>query len=191
MTSPGGLNRFARGTHAGGTGAALAHAFEREVDAIAHDSALGVEVVQWQVRSVARTTQLSLTLDRPGGVDLSLCERIAARINANLAGSETPYSLEVESAGLVRPLLRPADFQRFAGERVRILTTLALNGAKTHRGTLRGLRGDLIVLESEKGELLVPAATVKSANLEFDPRADLQRDKRQRKQSHGNSRHGT
>ncbi len=178
-------------TTPGGTKAPLAHAFEREVDAIVHDRTFGeLEVVQYHARPVAGAMRLSLTIDRPGGVDVSLCERVAARINANLASVDVPYTLEVESAGLERPLVRPADFQRFAGEHVRVVTSLAVNGAKTHRGTLRGLRGDVIVLEGERGELLLPAATIKSANLEFDPRADLQRDKRQRKQSHGNSRHG-
>jgi hypothetical protein len=36
--------------------------------------------------------------------------------------------------------------------------------------------------------LLLPLAAVKSANLEYDARLDLQRDKRQRKQRHGYDR---
>jgi hypothetical protein len=69
------------------------------------------------------------------------------------------------------------------------VTTLAINGSKTHRGVLRGIRGEAVVLEGEKSELLLPVAAIKSANLEYDARADLQRDKRERKQSHGNSRY--
>ena len=72
--------------------------------------------------------------------------------------------------------------------RVRIVTTLTVDGGKTHRGTLRGLRGEAVGSKTERGELLLPMATIKSANLEYDPRADLRRDKRQRKQSNGNIR---
>jgi len=97
--------------------------------------------------------------------------------------------LEVESAGLERPLVRPADYERFAGSRAKIVTSLTVGGAKTHRGTLRGIRGETVILETERGELPLPIAAIKSANLEYDPRADLQRDKRERK-THGNSRHG-
>ena len=79
--------------------------------------------------------------------------------------------LEVESAGLERPLVRPADYERFAGKRARIVTSLTVNGGKTHRGILRGLRGETVVLETERGELLLPMAAIKSANLEYDPRA--------------------
>jgi len=136
------------------------------------------------------TTAFRVTVDRPGGADLALCERIAARLNATLEACDAAYSLEVESAGLERPLVRPADYARFAGSAARIVTTLTVNGMKTHRGTLRGVRGEAVILETQAGELPLPIATIKSANLEYDPRADLQRNKRERKRSHGNGRHG-
>jgi ribosome maturation factor RimP len=164
-------------------------AFERELDAIAHDSAFnGVEIVAHHARTARRTTELRVTIDRPGGVDVKLCERIASRINAQLDAFEDPYTLEVESAGLDRPLVRPGDYERFRGSKVRVVTSLTVNGGKTHRGTLQGLRGDAVILETERGELPLPLTTIKSAHLEYDPRADLQRDKRERK-AHGN-RHG-
>ncbi len=164
-------------------------AFERELDAIAHDRAFeGVEIVQHRARLVRGAAELSVTIDAAGGADLALCERFAARINANLAAIDPGYSLEVESAGVDRPLVRPADFARFAGSQVRVVTSLTVNGGKTHRGTLRGLRGETVVMETETGELLLPMATIKSANLEYDVRLDLRRDKQQRKQLHGNHR---
>jgi len=169
----------------------LQRAFERELDAIAHDRSLGeIEIVARRARVARGSTELSVTIDRPQGVDVGLCEAIAARINASLDAFEAPYSLEVESAGLERPLVRPADYDRFAGKPVRVVTSLTVNGGKTHRGTLRGVRGDAVILETGNGELPLPIATIKSANLEYDPRADLQRDKRERKKSHGN-RHGS
>jgi ribosome maturation factor RimP len=162
-------------------------AFERELDAIAHDAAFAeIEIVQRHARSMRGTTAFGVTIDRPGGADLALCERIAARLNATLEACDAPYSLEVESAGLERPLVRPADYTRFAGKRVKILTTLTVNGGKTHRGTLRGVRGEAVIVETENGELPLPISTIKSAHLEYDPRADLQRNKRERK-THGSS----
>jgi ribosome maturation factor RimP len=167
----------------------IAAAFERELDAIAHDKAFaGLEIVQHQARMVRGEAQLRVTIDAADGADLALCERLAARINANLGGLDADYSLEVESAGLDRPLVRPKDYERFAGERARIVTSLTVNGGKTHRGILRGLRRETVVLETEQGELLLPMAAIKSANLEYDVRLDLQRDKQQRKQQNGNDR---
>ncbi|MGC1380756.1 MAG: hypothetical protein WA814_07005 [Candidatus Baltobacteraceae bacterium] len=170
----------------------IGRAFERELEAIAHDREFGgLEIVQHRVRPARGAVELSATIDRPGGADLALCERVATRLNAGLGSLGASYSLAVESAGLDRPLLRPADYERFAGERVRIVTTLTVNGGKTHRGILGGLRGEAVVVRTERGELLLPAAAIKSANLEYDTRIDLQRDKRERKQLHGNDRkHG-
>jgi ribosome maturation factor RimP len=170
-------------------GATIAAAFERELGAIEHDQAFaGLEIVSHRVRSDRGAVALSVTIDRPGGADLALCERVATRLNANLAGLDAAYTLEVESAGLDRPLLRGADYERFAGERARIVTSLTVQGGKTHRGILRGLRGETVVVETERGELLLPMATIKTANLEYDPRTDLRRNKLQRKQGHGNDR---
>ena len=129
-------------------------------------------------------TTFTVTIDKEGGVDLATCERIAARINDALELFEDPYSLEVESAGLERPLVRPHDYERFAGKKAKIVTSLMIQGNKTHRGTLVGLRGETVILATDKGELPLPVATIKSANLEYDPRADLTRDKRERK-THG------
>ncbi|HUA10264.1 MAG TPA: hypothetical protein VMA98_13435 [Candidatus Acidoferrales bacterium] len=163
----------------------LTDLFEREIDAIAHERMTsGVEIVTHAAHARRGTTALIVTIDKDGGVDLATCERVAARINRALEAVDAPYSLEVESAGLERPLLRPHDYERFAGKRARIVTSLQIAGGKTHRGTLVGLRGETVILATENGELPLPIATIKSANLEYDPRADLQRDKRERK-AHG------
>jgi ribosome maturation factor RimP len=160
----------------------LGNAFERELDAIAHDRAFaGVEIVHFAVKPKHGSTSLRVTIDKEGGVDLATCEAIASRLNAALEAFADPYSLEVESAGLERPLVRPADYDRFKGMRARVVTSLTINGAKTHRGTLAGLRGENAVLLTDGGELLLPLATVKSAHLEYDPRQDLKRNKRERK----------
>jgi ribosome maturation factor RimP len=167
----------------------VAVAFERELTAIEHDAAFaGLEIVAHSARPVRGATSLSVTIDRAGGADLALCERVAARLTAQLAAVDATYALQVESAGLERPLLRPSDYERFAGHPVRIVTSLTVNGGKTHRGILRALRGETVVIDTDSGELLLPMAAIKTANLQYDPRADLKRDKLERKQRDGNDR---
>lgn len=156
--------------------------FERTVDAIAHDASFNpIEIVRHGAHPAKGALNLSVTIDRPGGVDLSLCERVAAVINQRLEGMEPQYTLQVQSAGLDRALTKPSDYERFAGNAARIATSLTIAGEKKHRGTLRGLRGESVVLDTLNGELLLPLPTIKSAHLEFDPRADLRREKRERK----------
>lgn len=163
----------------------LVEAFERIVQDIEHDSRFaGVEIVTHVARRGRQSAQLSVTIDREGGVDLATCEKLAAEINARLEPFESPYTLEVESAGLNRPLVKPGDYDRFSGRDAKIVTSLTVQGNKTHRGVLRGVRGTNVILETSNGELPLPLATIDRANLEYDFRMDLKRDKKERK-NHG------
>ena len=158
---------------------ALTDAFERIVHGLPHQREFnGVEVVTTRALRTGDGFALSVMLDRPAGIDIATCERVAARINLALEAFTEPYSLEVESAGLNRPLVKPSDYERFIGQNVRIVSTLVIQNAKTHRGKLVGVRGTSVVLEVTAGELLIPLAVIKSANIEFDIRTDLQRAKR-------------
>ena len=160
----------------------LSEAFGRAVDAIAHDARFaGVEIVQQAARRGRSSTTLSLTIDREGGVDLQTCERIASYINKQLDTYDDRYTLEVESAGLNRPLIKPGDYQRFSGRNAKVVTSLLVGGSKTHRGVLRGVRGTNVILETAKGELPLPLAAIDKANLEYDVRSDLTRAKKERK----------
>ena len=161
---------------------ALLEAFEQSVEGIAHDAQLAdVEVVRHSARRSNRSTAFTITIDREGGVDVATCERIASIVNARLGETDESYTLEVESAGLNRPIVKPGDYQRFAGREAKVITSLLVKGAKTHRGILRGVRGTNVILDTAAGELPLPIATIKSANLEYDIRADLNRDKKERK----------
>jgi ribosome maturation factor RimP len=143
--------------------------FERVAHALPHQAEFrGVEIVTAVARPGRHETQLVVTVDREGGVDVSTCERIAAKINVSLDAFADPYTLEVSSAGVNRPLVAPADYERFSGKNVRVITTLPIANAKTHRGAL---------------DLPIPLAAIKAANIEYDIRADLARAKREKQDS--------
>jgi len=161
----------------------LTEAFEQALSALPQSVQREIEIVTTRVRRMGRTTALAVVVDAPGGADLALCERVAERINAALVDRPEPYTLEVESPGLDRPLLRAADYVRFHGSPARIQTTLAVNGAKTHRGTLAGMRGNAVILSTPSGDLPLPLEMIKAAHLDVDIRADLAREKRERRRS--------
>ncbi len=161
----------------------LAEAFEDAVRALPFEGEFrDVEIVSHRARRSGRSFELALTVDRPAGVDLALCERVAARLNALLEGQSDPYTLEVESAGIDRPLLAPADYERFRGQNVLVKTTLPIESDYTHRGKLLGVRGNAVILERKRGELPIPLEMIKSANVEYDYRADLRRAKREKRE---------
>ncbi len=161
----------------------LAEAFEDAARALPLEQEFrDVEVVSHRVRRSGRSFELSLTVDRAGGVDLALCERVAARLNAVLEPQTEPYTLEVESAGIDRPLVSLLDYERFSGQNVLIKTTLPIASEYSHRGKLVGVRGNAVILERKQGELPIPLEMVKSANVEYDYRADLRRAKREKRE---------
>jgi ribosome maturation factor RimP len=169
--------------HESASGTSFGEAFERVVHAIPHEPEFrAIEIVTAAVRP-GRTSALTVMVDREGGVDIVTCERIAARINVALDAFPDEYTLEVSSAGVDRPLVKPADYDRFDGRNAKVITTQPIGNAKTHRGILAGVRGtDVILRTGAKGEteLPIPIAAIKSANLEYDIRADLQRAKREK-----------
>ena len=162
---------------------ALVETFQDAASALKNEPEFrDVEIVAHRARRSGRSVELSLTVDRAGGVDLGLCERIAARINRALEAETEAYTLEVESAGLDRPLVLPADYERYRETNVVVTTTLAIASEYTHRGRLLGLRDNAVVLATKAGELPIPLELVKSANVEYDYRSDLRRDKKERRE---------
>src|SRR5690242_14745214 len=61
------------------------------------------------------------------------------------------YLLEVSSPGLDRRLVRPADFQRFSGSKVKIMTREPVAGNRHFEGRLRTLDDTRIALDIESG----------------------------------------
>ncbi len=96
------------------------------------------------------------------------CAEISHAISAVLdvadpiAGS---YVLEVSSPGIDRPLVKLADFSRFAGFEARVETREAVVGRRRFRGLLRGVRGERVLLAVDGEEIEIPFALIQRAKL--------------------------
>lgn len=70
------------------------------------------------------------------------CEKVTRQLQHVLEVENCAYSrLEVSSPGLDRPLKKPADYARFAGEQVELTLKLAFQGRKKYSGVLQA-RGE-------------------------------------------------
>ncbi len=130
-------------------------------------SRLGYELVGVEYHG-GRRALLRLYIDREGGVSVEDCQRVSRQVSGLLDVEDPipgPYTLEVSSPGLDRPLFRAADFQRFAGREVRIRTDVPLEGRRNFRGVLRGLRGDEVLVEVDGAELALPVERIEQARL--------------------------
>jgi ribosome maturation factor RimP len=104
---------------------------------------------------------LRLYIDRPGGVDLALCEAVTGELRDLLER----YSLEVSSPGIDRPLTKPEHFRRFLGRRVRVRTTEAIEGRRNFTGTLAAADDDTVLVAAEGAPVRIPIAGIKRSNL--------------------------
>lgn len=126
---------------------------------------------------------LELTLEKPGskqsgeGITIELCSQIARELSHQFDESgiiAQKYSLEVGSPGVERALYLQSDYERFAGQEVKIKTKEPLEeegfiGQKTVVGTLFGVEGEgRVVLQTEHGQLSLPLDAISSARLVFN-----------------------
>lgn len=126
---------------------------------------------------------LRLYVDRPGGtVGIDDCQAVSRTIEPILDVEdfiEPSYHLEVSSPGVDRPLRKPADFEKFAGQRAHVKSFGPVDtGAgprKSWTGILRGFRDGAVEVEVDGKLHRVPHAQVAKARLEYDVEADLRR----------------
>src|SRR5207302_5075292 len=89
------------------------------------------------------------------------CAQISRSISALLDVADPiagAYMLEVSSPGIDRPLVRPEDYDRFAGFEARIDLGEPLDGRKRFRGRLLGRAEQHVRLIGEAGEIRLPLA---------------------------------
>ena len=112
---------------------------------------------------------LRLYIDKPGGVDLEDCSRVSHQLTRLLAVEDVAYDrLEVSSPGLDRPLVKPADFVRFAGERVQLRLRMPVESRRKFVGVLLGLEQGQVRLQSDAGVMALALADIESARLAPD-----------------------
>ncbi len=139
---------------------------------------LGIELVELEYKREGRDWFLRLFIDKPDGVTLDDCAEVSREVDAVLEVEnliETAYRLEVSSPGIDRPLKKPADFARFAGQLIKVKTRMLLDPdlrghrRKTFTGELLGLDDSLLRLRltDKRGEVVAIALDdIEKANLE-------------------------
>ena len=118
-----------------------------------HIARQGFELVTVEFRKGARHSLLRLLVDKPGGgIALSDLERLSPVLGDLLDvydPVEGPYTLEVASPGVNRPLAKLKDFEAYQGQRIRIRTFQPRDGRKNFQGRLVEVRPDGLELEDE------------------------------------------
>jgi ribosome maturation factor RimP len=106
---------------------------------------LGLRVVRVRVSSNDGCT-VQVMAERPdGSMSIEECEAASRALSPVLDATDPidrAYRLELSSPGLDRPLVRRSDFERHAGQVVKIELEAPHQGRRRFRGILLGVEGD-------------------------------------------------
>ena len=109
---------------------------------------LGYELVEFETSPRARL--LRVVIDRPeaaqtdkSGISVEDCAAVSSQLSRVFMVENVDYDrLEVSSPGLDRPLVKPADYTRFAGQDVQLKLRVPLGNQRNFSGVLEGLRDE-------------------------------------------------
>lgn len=133
--------------------------------------ARGLELVDVELFRAGRREVLRVYLHKPGGVSLEDCSLASHHLSTLLDADESfqsPYTLELSSPGLDRPLRTPSDWRRRVGEWVRVHLNEDVDSRKQWIGKL--VRSDdeagYLALEDETTEIRIPYRAVQLARVD-------------------------
>jgi ribosome maturation factor RimP len=130
--------------------------------------AMGFELVRVRYTTGKRPTLQIMAEREDGTMSVDDCAELSRTVSA-LLDVEDPirgeYDLEVSSPGIDRPLVREKDFERWAGFDAKVELRIGLDGQRRFRGTLIGMTGGNVILETDKGRAALPFEDIDQAKL--------------------------
>lgn len=131
--------------------------------------AAGFELIEVECVGSRGSRTLRLYVDKPGGgITLDDCTTATQLVNPLLDTSKAlndQYMLEVSSPGIARPVRKPADFTRFAGQSIKLESLTPISGRKRFTGELKGLENDMVLVECDGEIHEIHLENLKKANL--------------------------
>jgi ribosome maturation factor RimP len=117
---------------------------------------LGFRLVR-VVLSGRNGSTVQIMAERPDGtITVEECAEVSRRLSPVLDAHDPiqgQYNLEVSSPGIDRPLVRPSDFEDWAGYEAKIEMKELISARKRFRGVLEGVEGEEVRIEVELDQL--------------------------------------
>lgn len=132
-----------------------------------------IEIVEIEFKQ-GREPALTVYIDIEGGVDLNTCEAFHRAIDPVLDELDptqgAPYTLNVSSPGLDRPLKTERDFQKCMGKKVEVKLFAPMQGKKFFEATLVGFDEHCVSIEDSGNVVKLEKSKIAKINraIEFD-----------------------
>src|ERR1700719_4479178 len=133
----------------------------------------GLEIVDVELLGAGRGRVLRIFIDRPEGVTHADCEFVSQQVGTILDVEDVipgdSYTLEVSSPGLERKLNKAQDFERFLGQKAKVVLREPVENQRRWEGKLAGISDGIVALEPSDGRVIhFPLTQVEKANLKFE-----------------------
>jgi ribosome maturation factor RimP len=133
----------------------------------------GMELVEVEVKGGGNQRLVRIWIDKPAGITHGDCELVSQQVGTILDVEDVVpggrYTLEVSSPGVERKLLKPADYLRFQGKKVKVTLRENIEGRRHWEGTLAGFSEGAAAIEVQPGKTFrFPLDQIEKANLKFD-----------------------
>ncbi|WP_280985066.1 ribosome maturation factor RimP [Commensalibacter intestini] len=131
---------------------------------------MGYEIVRIMILGKTALT-LQIMVDRADGslINVEDCEQISHAVSAILDVDdpiEAAWTLEVSSAGIDRPLVRPKDWNRFSGHLAKAETMIPVEGRRRFSGIALGADDEFARMRLDDGaEVALPFSEIRKAKL--------------------------
>jgi ribosome maturation factor RimP len=146
-------------------------------------TAEGMELVEAECLRMPSRWLVRIFIDREGGVTIHDCSEISHHLGDVLNVHDVPpgpYTLEVSSPGLDRPLVKDKDFLKYRGSTVNIRLREKLAGIKHFRGELIDFIEDdgekILVVDISGTSYRIPRQMVAKANRVYQIAGEIMED---------------
>ena len=129
---------------------------------------MGFELWGIEFRSSQKHAHVKVFIDHKDGITVDHCSDVSHQISGLLDVEDpisVPYTLEVSSPGLERPLMNIGHFNRYIGQDIRVRLTWAIEGRKNLNGKIEKVDDNNITIMMDGEEFEFPVSAVKRANL--------------------------
>ena len=116
---------------------------------------------------------LRIFIDKPGGVTHGDCEFVSQNVGTILDVEDVvpggSYTLEVSSPGVERKLVLPKDFERFKGQKAKVILREPVDNQRRWEGVLAGFDDGMVMLDvGPARRVRFDLQKIERANLKFE-----------------------
>ena len=135
-------------------------------------TSLNLEIVEVTFK-ITKDPQLTVYIDKDGGVDLDTCEAFHNLIDAPLDEFDpyqAPYTLNVSSPGIDRPFKTDKDFLKRINKEVEVKLYAPIRGQKYYEGVLKEYGGKNVVISVNNEDIKIELTRISKINeaIKFD-----------------------